>query len=97
MSKLTREEVLKLARLARLELSEEEVEKYSDELGTIMDYFKLLDEADITGLEPTSQVSGLVNQFREDDVLTEQRVSADELLKIVPKTKDRFIKVKRMI
>lgn len=97
MSKLTREEVLKLARLARLELSEEEVEKYSDELGTIMDYFKLLDEADITGLEPTSQVSGLVNQFREDDVLTEQRASADELLKIVPKTKDRFIKVKRMI
>ncbi len=97
MSKLTREEVLKLAVLARLKLSDEEVEKYSDDLGTIMDYFKILDEADISGLEPTSQVTGLVNQFRADVVSANQVASPDELLKITPDSKDRYVKVKRMI
>ncbi len=97
MSKLTREEVLKLARLARLKLGDEEVDKYSDELSTIMDYFKLLDEADISGLEPTSQVTGLVNQFRADNVAQVQPASPDNLLKITPDSNGRYIKVKRMI
>lgn len=97
MSKLTREEVLKLARLARLRLSDDEVDQYTKELSTIIDYFELLDKADIAGLEPTSQVTGLVNQFREDEVVENQSASPDELLKRVPETDGRYIKVKRMI
>ncbi len=97
MSKLNPEEVLKLARLARLKLTDEEVEKYSEELGTIMDYFKLLDEADLSKLEPTSQVTGLVNQFRADEVVEDQKATPDDLLEIAPESKDRYLKVKRMI
>lgn len=97
MSKLSHQDVLKLARLARLKLSESEVEKYSEELGMIMDYFEILDEADIEGLEPTSQVTGLVNQFRKDEVIENQQAKPDELLKITPASESRYIKVKRMI
>lgn len=97
MAKLSREEVLKLAQLARLRLSDEEVEQYTKELSTIIDYFELLDKADIKGLEPTSQVTGLVNQFREDEIVVNQAASPDELLKRVPNTEGRYIKVKRMI
>ncbi len=96
MSKLTREEVLKLARLAKLKLSDEEVEKYSVELGNIIEYFNLLDEADVSGLEPTSQVTGLVNVFRADEY-KEQSAKPKDLLAILPDRKEDYIKVKRMI
>ena len=96
MSKLSKDEVLKLARLARLTLQDDEIEQYQAELGTIIDYFELLDNADVEGLVPTSQVTGLTNVYR-NDVVEEQPATPDELLAIVPLTQDRYIKVKRMI
>lgn len=96
MSKLTREEVLKLARLAKLALSDDEVEKYQQDLSTIIDYFELLDEADVKGLEPTSQVTGLVNVFRPDEV-SDPVVSPQELLELTPQRDGDYIKVRRMI
>ncbi len=96
MTKLSREQVLKLAKLSRLSLSENEIEQYQKELSSILDYFERLSAADISGLEPTYQVSGLKNIMREDDVVLQQ-ATPDELLKRVPKTDGRYIKVGRMI
>ena len=96
MTELTREDVLKLARLARLDLSDEEVESYRKELSAILDYVAQLDKADVAGLEPTTQVTGLKNVTREDQVV-DYGVSPEDLLRLVPKTQDGQIKVNRMI
>lgn len=97
--KLSRDDVLKLARLSRLRLTEEEIEKYQTELSAILDYVAQLEKVNVDGLEPTYQVSGLTsedpNATREDE-LTEQ-VSQAELLKNVPDKDGKHIKVKRMV
>ncbi len=96
MTKLTKEDVLKLARLARLRLTDDEVAKYQQELSAILDYVALLDSVDTTGVDATYQVTGLTNVMRED-VIVDYGVSQQELLKNVPHTKDSLIKVGRMI
>ena len=96
MADLTRDDVLKLARLARLTITDEEIEQYRKELSEILHYVELLQQADVTGLEPTSQVTGLKNVMREDAVV-DYGTTPDELLRVVPSKQDRLIKVKRMI
>jgi aspartyl-tRNA(Asn)/glutamyl-tRNA(Gln) amidotransferase subunit C len=96
MADLTRDDVLKLAHLARLQLTDEEVETLRKEISEVLGYVKQLDDVDITGLEPTSQVTGLKNVMRKDEVI-DYGVAARDLLKLAPKTQDGHIKVKRMI
>jgi len=96
MSKLSREDVLKLAQLARLKLSDEEIEEYSKELSDILQYVEMLQKVDISGLEPTNQVSGLTNVMREDEVV-DYGYKPLEMLKNVPNTIGEQIKVKRML
>jgi aspartyl-tRNA(Asn)/glutamyl-tRNA(Gln) amidotransferase subunit C len=96
MTQLTRDEVLKLARLARLELTEEEVEAYRVQLSDILAYVEQLQDADVEGLEPTTQVNGLKNVTRKDSVI-DYGVSPADLLRGAPKSQDGLIKVKRMI
>jgi aspartyl-tRNA(Asn)/glutamyl-tRNA(Gln) amidotransferase subunit C len=96
MADLTRDDVLKLARLARLTITDEEVEEYRSELTAILGYVEQLKNVDVTGLTPTSQVTGLTNVMR-DDTIVDYGTTADDLLRIVPNKEDRLIKVKRMI
>jgi aspartyl-tRNA(Asn)/glutamyl-tRNA(Gln) amidotransferase subunit C len=96
MSQLTTEEILKLAKLARLKLSDAELERYKSELDEILGYVEMLSSVDTDNLEPTNQVTGLVNVFRADDV-KEYVAKPDELLKQTPDHDGRYIKVKRMI
>ena len=97
--KLSRDDVLKLARLSRLNLSEEEIDQYQQELSSILEYVKQLDGVDVEGLMPTYQVTGLTsagnNATRKDEVVSQ--VEQSQLLKNVPLTEDSHIKVKRMI
>lgn len=96
MSQLTREDILRLAALARLGLTDQEVEDFSRELPAILDYGSQLSSVDVTGLEPTSQVTGLTNVMRPDEI-RDYGYDAAELLKNVPATENNLIKVKRMI
>lgn len=96
MADLTRDDVLKLARLARLDLTDEEIEQYSKELTAILQYVEQLQAVDVTGLEPTNQVTGLTNVTRKDEVIN-YGYAPKELLKNVPEVLDDHIKVKRMI
>ncbi len=77
--KLTPEEVRHIAKLARLKLSEEEVEKFTTQITDILSWVKMLDEVNVEGVVPTSQVTGLENGMREDKVRTEF-APRDELL-----------------
>lgn len=96
MADLTRDDVLKLARLARLDLSEEEISEFTKELSAILQYVEQLGAADTSGLEPTNQVTGLTNVYRADTVV-DYGYKPSELLKNVPHVKDGQIKVKRML
>lgn len=96
MAKLSREDVLKLARLARISLTDEEVEKYAEELSAILQYVEQLSAVDVTGLEPTNQVTGLTNVMRKDEVI-EYGYEPSKLLENVPSVQDNHLKVKRMI
>lgn len=96
MADLTRDDILKLAALARIDLTDEEVAEFSDELSAILKYVEQLESIDVSGLEPTSQVTGLVNVTRKDEVVDYGYAPAD-LLKNVPEVEDNQIKVRRMI
>jgi len=68
VSNLSREEVKHIAKLARLKLTEEEVEKFRQQLSEVLDYIRVLNEIETKEEEPTAQVTGLENVFREDEV-----------------------------
>ena len=63
---LDRTQVLHVARLARLELSEAEVERMSRELSAVLDHIEKIGELDLAGVAPTSHVVDLVNALRAD-------------------------------
>lgn len=96
MAMLSRDDVLKLAQLARLELSDAEVEEYATELSAVLQYVEQLSEVNVKGLKPTQQVTGLTNVTREDEVKN-YGYDPKDLLKNVPETKDGHIKAKRMV
>lgn len=85
-----------MARLSRLDLSEAEVDEYLKELTTVLQYVEQLQDVDVDGLQPTTQVTGLTNVMR-DDTVRDYGVSRDDLLRLAPKTEDGQLKVKRMI
>lgn len=89
-----------MAKLARLGLTSEEIAKFQTQLSSILDYVGQLNEVDTDGVEPTAQVTGLVNVMREDRRASAPNVLADpdELLKCSPLPKEkRQIKVKKVL
>ncbi len=70
--KLSREEVLKIAHLARLELSSGEVETYASQLSAILDYVEKLNRLDVSGIEPTAHAVLVPTPFRKDEVVADQ-------------------------
>lgn len=64
---LSQDQVKRVAQLAGLELTEKEVAKFQKQLSQILDYVDQLNEVNAKGVEPTSQVTGLENVFREDE------------------------------
>ena len=85
-----------MAQLARLELSEKEIEQFSTELSEILGYVEQLQNVATKGLQPTYQVTGLTNVTRPDKVID---YGADQkaLLKNVPAVENNLIKVKRVL
>lgn len=63
---LTHDEVRKIAELAKLELTDEEVALYAGQLSSVLDYFQRLQSVDTSQIEPTASVLPLNNVFRED-------------------------------
>jgi len=90
---LTPEEVRYIANLARLNLTEEEVQKYSKQLSSILDYVEILKEIDTDNVKPIAQITGLSNVKREDKV--DSQGLSEELIKLTPQSVEQDqIKVK---
>lgn len=96
MAKLSRDDVLKLAHLSRLKLTEEEIERFRAELSEILDYVQKLDSVDTKGLKPTYQVTGLKNVTR-DDRIQDYGYKVNDILKGAPDIKEKQFKVKRVL
>ncbi len=88
-------DIEKVARLARLELSEEEKVTFGNQLEQILTYMEQLNRLDTTGVEPTSHAIPVHNVFREDE--TRPSFSQEEVLSISPDQEDGHFKVPRII
>jgi len=88
-------DIEKVARLARLELSEDEKETFENQMEQILTYMEQLNRIDTTGVEPTSHAIPICNVFREDEV--KPSFSQEEVLAITPDEEDGHFKVPRII
>ena len=94
----TEKDLEHIAWLSRLELSQEDKNKYAPKLNSVLDYFGELDEVDTEGIEPTYHVLQLSNIFREDEISVPTRsLSQEEALSNAPKKQDGFFKAPRMM
>jgi aspartyl-tRNA(Asn)/glutamyl-tRNA(Gln) amidotransferase subunit C len=88
-------DIEKVARLARLELSEEEKKTFGNQLDQILTYMEQLNRLDTTGVETTSHAIPVQNAFREDE--TKPSFPGEEVLDIGPDQEDGYFKVPRII
>ena len=92
-SSLTREDVLHVAHLARLTLTEDEVQTYRAQLSAILRYAALLDKVDTASIDPTASVLPLRNVMRADEAGTS--LSQAEVLANAPAQRDGFLRITR--
>lgn len=92
---VTREEVKRIAKLAKLSLTEEEEISLQKELSSILDYMDKLNEIDTSDVEPLSHPIPVENVFREDKV--EKSISREDALKNAPDVTEEFFKVPKVI
>lgn len=92
---ISKEEVRHIAKLARLELAEEEVEKFASQLSQILDHAARVRELDLKELEPLAHAVDRVNVFREDKV--KKGLSREEALLNAPEKEEGFFKIPPII
>jgi aspartyl-tRNA(Asn)/glutamyl-tRNA(Gln) amidotransferase subunit C len=97
MAKLTKADVLHIANLAKIEINDAEVEKYSEQLSSVVDYFSALAEVDTKNIEPTSQTTGLENVFRSDEINSEDCFTQDAAVSGTDNVHNGYFKVKAIL
>jgi aspartyl-tRNA(Asn)/glutamyl-tRNA(Gln) amidotransferase subunit C len=95
--KLTKKDIQHIANLARLELTERELKLYGSQLSDILSYINQLQEVDTIDIEPTAQVTGLENVFREDEFKDWDEKEKEAALKQAPELMNGQVKVKRVL
>jgi len=93
---ISKEEVQHIAKLARLELTDAEVEKMQKDLSAILDYFDLLKKAPPASAKSFG-VAKKANVFREDEINEQERETVDKIITSAPDKKDGYIKVKTIL
>lgn len=91
---ITVKDVEHVAKLARLELTEEEKEKFAGQLGDVLKYVEQMNEVDTSNVIPMAHAMDFVNVVREDEVRYEQ--TKEELMKNAPDAEDGFFKVPKI-
>jgi len=93
--KLTREEVLHIALLARLGLSKDEVERFREQLSNILENFEVLQQVDTGGVPPTAQSIDLQNVLRDDK--PDASLPAAEILANAPQKEEGFFRIRAVL
>lgn len=87
-------DIAHIAKLARLELSPSEITQYATELSVVFDYFRMLDEVDVDGVEETTQVTGLLDVVRDDVPVEITKEERDALIAAFPQKNGELLTVK---
>ena len=95
MTKITKEEVKKVAHLARLELNEDEINNHAEQLEKILEYIKQLEKIDTEDVACTTRAIEVTNVFRKDEHKSSDCI--DELLELGPSREDQYFKVPKII
>lgn len=95
-NKLSKEQVEHIASLARIGLSEDEKEKFQEDLGAVLDYIDKLQKVDVSGVEPTANIAGIENQTRKDENGS-SHADAEVLVSMAPEKKDGYVKVRQVL
>lgn len=91
---ITKSDVEKIAKLARIELDEAEKEKFTRQFEDILEFVNELQEVDTSGIEEISQIAGLENVWREDEA--GESLSNEEALENAPASENGYFKVKEV-
>jgi len=93
--KISKQEVLKTAELARLDFKDSNLEKFTEQLGRILEYIEDLNELNTDDIEPTFHVLELSTPLREDKIL--QLITSEEALHNAPEKDEDFFVVPKII
>lgn len=96
MSTITNDDVRHLAQLSSLQMSDAEVESLRADIEKIINYINQLDELYTDGVEPTYQVTGLQNVWRDDEII-DSSVSRRQLLALAAEQSDNCVKVPKVL
>lgn len=92
---ITREELLKLAELARLRLDEAEIPRFQKDIAEMLEYVRLLEEVDTSQVEAESSITPSGNVLRKDEV--QPSLPVEEALKNAPEREGNYFKVPRVV
>ena len=95
MTKITKEEVKKVAHLARLELNENEINNHAEQLEKILDYVRQLEKIDTNDIPCTTRAIEVINVFRKDE--NKSSDCKEDLLELGPSREDKYFKVPKII
>ena len=95
MTKISSEEVKKVAKLARLQLDKNEINNHAKQLEKILDYIKQLEKINTENIPCTTRAIEVVNVFRKDE--QKKYEDNDELHDLAPSREDKFFKVPKII
>ncbi len=93
--KITKDEVLYVADLARLNLGDAAIDKFAGQIGEILDYVDKLNEVDTDGVKPTSHAISLTNAFREDE--PREHLEREKALANAPEKEDGNFVVPKVV
>jgi len=93
---ISKEQVEHIAKLARIELTKKEKEKFSNELSAILDYIDKLNQVNTGNIRPIQQITGLDNVARNDIAKTNNQDTRNKILEQAPEKKDNYFKVPKI-
>ena len=93
--KIDQTQVRKVARLSRLELTDAEIEEFTNQLSAILDYMEKMNELDTTNVEPLAHCLPISNVFREDSV--KESLGTEKTLANAPQRDEEFFKVPKIL
>lgn len=94
---ISKEKVKEIAKLAKISLTEREVEKFQKELSKILDYIETLKKVNVEGIEPLSHSLSFENIMRKDEFEKEFFFEFENLIEQFSDKKENFLKVKKII
>ncbi|HIP50431.1 MAG TPA: Asp-tRNA(Asn)/Glu-tRNA(Gln) amidotransferase subunit GatC [Candidatus Pacebacteria bacterium] len=94
---LTKEDVYDIALLARIGVTDNEVERYQKDLSSVLGYFEKLQEVDTVDVEEIGHITGVTDVYRRDDVIEMSEEGKEMMMNSVPNEDDGYIKVKSVL